>query len=432
MKSISFLLFFIICASQLLAQEERRCSFTSTPEEKKRNSYFYDYQDKLNQEIEKRKKIEGFARTEADIFTIPIIVHVIHNGEPIGTGTNISAAQIQSQIDVLNEDFSNNNPYKNTTVAQFRDRADDAGIRFVLADLDPNGNILREKGIDRVRFPKRNRPWTDVEFDTERKPQTIWDPSKYLNIWTADTTIVVGGQVLLGYATYPNLSGLEGIPQEAVGTSSTDGLVVRYNRFGSAGKINVPQLPKGSFTFGRTATHEIGHFFGLLHTFNSFDCAVDGDYCPDTPLISSESSGCSLNQMRCNTLSMVQNYMDYSRDTCMTLFTKDQIRRMRTVLQVSPSRVALTKSNVVSFVDKLLSSQIVVYPNPSQTQIRVVVSNIKLKEYKIYTLQGQQVSSQKFDEFTEVIDVSALDVGVYLLQIETQKGVAIKKIMIQR
>ncbi len=432
MKSIRILLFFMVFSFPILAQEERRCGFVSTPEEKKKYSYFYDYQEKLNQEIEKRKRMESFARTEADVLTIPIIVHVIHNGEPVGTGTNISAAQIQSQIDVLNEDFANNSPYKNATVAQFRDRADDAGIKFVLADIDPDGKLMREKGIDRVFFPKRNKVWTDTEFDAERKPQTIWDPSKYLNIWTADTTIVVSGQILLGYGTYPNLSGLEGIPQDAIGTNRTDGIVVRYNRLGSAGKVNVPQLPRGSFTFGRTATHEIGHFFGLLHTFNSFDCATDGDFCPDTPLISSESSGCSLNQFRCNTLSMVQNYMDYSRDTCMTLFTKDQIRRMRTVLQVSPSRVALTKSNVVSFVDKLLSNQIAVYPNPAQTQIRIAAPDLRLKEYKIYTLQGQQVSSRLFDGSTDVIDISALDVGVYLLQIETQRGVAIKKIMIQR
>jgi hypothetical protein len=128
---------------------------------------------------------------------------------------------------------------------------------------------------------------------------------------------------------------------------------------------------------------------------------------------------------------MVQNYMDYARDTCMTIFTKDQIRRMQTVLRVSPRRLALTQSNVVGFVDNILSSKIAVYPNPARTQIRISAPDIKLNNYQIYNLQGQKMMAKKFDEFSDSIDVSNLDVGVYLMQIETQKGVAVKKIIIQ-
>ncbi len=432
MKLVCSVVFLLLFYSPLFAQEEQRCSFSSSVEERKKYAHFFNFQEKLNQEIEKRKNSASFARTEADVFTIPIIVHVVHNGEPIGTGTNISAAQIQTQIDVLNEDFSNNNPYKNSTVEQFKNLADDTGIRFVLAGLDPDGKLLTERGIHRLRSPNGKRVWlSSDEFDREIKPNTIWDVSKYLNIWTIDS-LVLDGAVGLGYSSFPNLSGLEGIPQESIGNSKTDGVVVRHNRFGSAGKINVPQLIKGSFTYGRTATHEIGHFLGLLHPFEGFSCAVDGDYCPDTPLTSNKASGCSLGQIRCNALSMVQNYMDYARDTCMTLFTKDQIRRMRTVLQISPTRVALTNSNVVSAIDKILGSKILIYPNPADRQLRISAPNIQLKNYQIYNLSGQQVASEKFDEFSDAIDVSRFDAGMYLLQIQTQIGIAVKKIIIQR
>lgn len=434
MKLVCLLLLLSMYCLPLFAQEEeRRCGFSSTPEERKKHAHFFDFQEKLNQEIEKRKNAEAFARTEANIFTIPVIVHVIHNGEPVGIGTNISAAQIQTQIDVLNEDFSNNNPYKSRTVEQFKNLADDTGIRFVLAGLDPDGKPLAERGIHRVRSPNGKRVWlSSEEFDAEIKPSTIWDVTKYLNIWTIDS-LRLGGSVGLGYASFPNLSGLEGLSQANIGNSQTDGVVIRHNRFGSAGKIDVPQLPKaGIYSYGRTTTHEIGHFLGLLHPFESFSCAVDGDYCPDTPLTSSGASGCNLEQLRCNTLSMVQNYMDYSRDTCMTLFTKDQIRRMRTVLQVSPTRVALTQSNVVSVADRVLSNQILTYPNPADTKLRISAPNILLKSYQIYNLSGQQVANARFDELNGAIDVGELAVGMYLLQIQTQKGTAVKKIIIQR
>jgi hypothetical protein len=436
MKSILFtLLLPTLLYSFAPAQEEKRCGFPTSMEEKAKYSYFFDYQEKLNQEVEKLKRQGTFSRTENDIFVIPVIVHVIHNGEPIGTGTNISAAQIQTQIDVLNEDFSNNNPYKSRTLAQFRNLADDTGIRFVLASYDASGNLLSERGIRRLRSPNRKRVWTPDEFDREIKPMTIWDPTKYLNIWTVDS-LRIGNEVGIGYSSLPDLTGLEGLPPTG-DLNITDGVVIRYNRFGSAGKIDVPQLDKtGTYTYGRTTTHEIGHFLGLLHPFESGNCSFDGDYCPDTPLTSSPvsarlvNSQCDLNQTRCNGIAMVQNFMDYGRDTCMTLFTKDQIRRMRTVLQTSPRRIALTQS-VTGFIDRVLSSQIIVYPNPASNQVRIAASDIRLKSYQIYNLQGQKVIFDKFDEFSDTIDVSRLPKGMYLLQIETQKGNALKKIMIE-
>jgi hypothetical protein len=412
------------------AQEENRCLPTTSPEQKKKHSHFFDYQETFNQEVKKNSQSESFARTEADLITIPIIVHVIHRGEPVGTGTNISAAQIQTQIDVLNEDFSNNNPYKSRTVADFRDLADDTGIRFALADLDPDGKLLPEKGIRRIRSPFIGRIWDDVSFDRDMKPTTIWDPSKYLNIWVIDT-LRLGGDVLAGYSSFPDLTGLQGLPSTG-DLSKTDGIVLRYSRIGSAGKIRVPQLPIGRFTFGRTGTHEIGHFLGLLHPFEANSCSIDGDYCSDTPIVSNNASGCNLSFSSCSRLSMVQNYMEFSNDSCMTLFTKDQIRRMRTTLQVSPRRIALTQSKVVSFIDRVLSSKISVYPNPAQTQIRIVAPDILVKNYQIYNTNGQQIAYKRYDELSENIDVSALDVGLYLLQIETNRGVAVKKIVIQR
>ncbi len=445
MKSISIaiLLNLFTLFSILAQQQEARCGFPKTTEEKKQqHGYFFDYQEQLNREIEKRKQEESLARTEETSFLIPIIVHVIHNGEPIGTGTNISAAQIQTQIDVLNEDYGNYHAYTNRTLPQFKDLADDARIRFILADFDPNGNRLAEKGIRRLPAPNGRRVWTFADFDRDVKPNTIWDTNRYLNIWTVDS-LREGSTVFTGYSSLPDLTNLGGIPNNGSGNlNNTDGIVIRYNRFGSLAKIDVPQLRRTNargflFVYGRTLTHEVGHFLGLLHPWEAENCSFDGDYCPDTPLTSQEvienhlNTECSLNQIRCGQVTMVQNYMDYGRDTCMTLFTKDQIRRMRTVLQVSPRRVALTKSNVVSYIDRILSDNISIYPNPTHHYIRVSAPDIRLKSYQIYHLQGQLVMQDYFDEITQSIDVSKLSAGIYLLQIQTNRGIAVKKILIE-
>jgi hypothetical protein len=171
-------------------------------------------------------------RTAAVTYTLPVIVHVIHNGEAVGTGSNISQAQIQSQLDVLNEDYRNLNADGTQVPAVYQPRRGDMQVQFVNALRDPNGNTLAEPGIDRIN--RNAKGWNAPPYASTAyingtiKPNSYWDPSRYINIWVMN----LGGG-LLGYAQFPdNTAGLGGL-NTLGGSAATDGVVVLYTSFGS-------------------------------------------------------------------------------------------------------------------------------------------------------------------------------------------------------
>lgn len=284
-----------------------------------------------------QRKIAQEANATNHIYTLPVVVHVIHNGEQVGIGSNISAAQVQSQLDVLNEDFRRLNPDTNNTPVAFRPVAADSRIEFCPAVVDELDNVLAEAGVNRVNRVSAgfsSPPYTTNYIDNVIKPATQWDPTKYFNIWVLD----IGGNIL-GYGQFPVQSGLSGLP--TTGAANTDGIVVGYRYFGRG---NFPQL-SATYNLGRTATHEVGHWLGLRHIWGDGGCSFD-DFCQDTPLSDAPNYGCQTGTVSCSSVDMVQNYMDYSNDACFNLFTEDQKARMRTVLENSPRRKELLNSVV--------------------------------------------------------------------------------------
>ena len=276
-------------------------------------------------------------RTNSSVITIPVIVHIVHNGESIGAGANISQAQVQSQIDVLNEDFRRK---PNTPGYNEHPAGADVGIEFALALRDEKGNTLEEPGIHRIDGSREF--WTITSSTEELMPSTIWDTKRYLNMWVVN----FGGvnNDLLGFAQFPNLSGLEGV-DDNMGPSSTDGVVMRYDAFGRVGNVSAPA------DGGRTTTHEIGHWLGLRHIWGDGDCSID-DFCEDTPKAGAPNYGCKIGNNSCGSWpfddgpDMIENYMDYSDDACMNIFTQDQKTRMLTVMENSPRRKELKNSTV--------------------------------------------------------------------------------------
>jgi len=316
------------------------------------------FESRLQQYIIEQKEVRKnnpalhkIQKTES-IYKIPIIIHVIHNGESVGEGSNISAAQIYGQIEVLNEDFNLQNPNRTETLSIFKDVAANSSVEFIPATIDPNGIPLAEAGIHRTKGCLEQ--WNRATFDNQAKPTTIWNPNDYLNFWVANFR---KGEY--GYAQFPTLSALGGIENEN-GAASTDGVVVNYRNFGSILKTpTIPQLIEAApLNLGRTATHEIGHFLGLLHTWGlSESCAVD-DFCEDTPNKSKPQRKCDLQEAACELgkLAMVQNFMDYTHDECMTLFTKDQAERMQAVFGISPRRKELLQSKMADpIINRLFS-----------------------------------------------------------------------------
>ncbi len=300
--------------------------------------------DEFEAWLQERIRETRLNRDGGQIFTIPVVVHVIHNGETVGTGTNISDAQILSQIEVLNQDYR-----KMYGTRGYNVHADgsDTRIEFCMARRRPDGTATT--GINRIN---RNvmgwtaPPYTQAYMDGTIKPATIWDPNRYLNMWVAN----LGGG-LLGYAQFPERSSLRGMAAAtscpATPAASTDGLVMLYSAFGTTD-------PNPAFTLGfpydkgRTTTHEIGHWVGLRHIWGDGNCSVD-DFCHDTPTAGAANYGCptinSCTDPAPDRPDMVQNYMDYTDDACMNIFTHDQTVRMRTVMLNSPRRRSLVTSN---------------------------------------------------------------------------------------
>ncbi|HMJ67885.1 MAG TPA: M43 family zinc metalloprotease [Cyclobacteriaceae bacterium] len=300
-----------------------------------------DYEDairlKIN-EIEARRKS---GRTQAVVLTIPIIVHVVHTGEPVGTGLNLSRAQVQAQIDVLNEDFR-----RKTDTPGFNSSpvGADIEIEFCLSPVDEAGTLLTEPGIHRVRG--NNTVWTRDQIEGSLKPQTIWNPNLFYNVWT----LKFGGvdANLLGYAQFPDQSGLSGL-NPVGGPASTDGVVIQYSSFGSVDKGTFPVM-QAPYNHGRTLSHETGHWLGLRHIWGDGACA--NDFVDDTPTQHAENRGCPTTKTSCDgvSLEMPQNYMDYSDDACMNIFTTGQKSRIRAVMELSPRRKVLTQANLCANV----------------------------------------------------------------------------------
>ena len=296
-------------------------------------------------------KASGFLKngqTTNQVVTIPVVFHVIHNGSAIGSEENISDEQILSQITVLNQDYrrmADTPGYNENPVGA------DMEIEFCLAQRDPNG--FATSGITRHYIPTDDVfGWEMNAVEENIKPQTQWDPTKYLNIWVVSNVYIsyMGIPIgeLAGYAQFPTQSGLDGIEGEEEFLAETDGVVLGHLYCGSS-----EIYPEGTYDQfggrdkGRTATHETGHYFGLRHIWGDGNCSVD-DFCEDTPVTAYANSGCPEDQDSCPSspgLDMIENYMDYTNDSCQNVFTQNQKDRMQAVLANSPRRASLITSD---------------------------------------------------------------------------------------
>ena len=314
-KKFVFLLSFLGFSISLNAQKHV-CGTQDPNDIAKHNpNFFQEMIDNLNfLPTEPQQKTNNNNST----YVIPVVVHVVHNNGP----EKISVEQIKSQFPSLFYDFR-----RVPGTPGFGGYGVDTKIEFSLATVDPNGNPT--DGVVYVQ----SSTLTDHDQATEEsalKTLSKWDPTKYLNIWLVKSITTGSPGTVLGYATFPNFA-----------TSTTDGLVIRADCFG-----NYNFYPQGTYfslseRFGRTPTHEIGHWLSLFHTFQgscgNANCSSSGDQCCDTPPTKENNFGAPKRQNTCGNdnpdkLDDPRFYMDYVDNSFMNKFSRCQTNRMISTL----------------------------------------------------------------------------------------------------
>lgn len=328
-----------------------------------------------------------------NVVTIQVVFHVLYKN----ANQNISDLQIQSQLDVLNKDFRKLNTDFNTVVPNvFKPFAADLEIVFAKATKTPTG--LATTGITRKLVPDT------FDFFNEyytTSGELAWDNTKYLNIWIGDAT----GSGILGQAFLPEIT-----PQDY------DGVAIGYQSFGTTGTALSP------YRKGRTTTHEIGHYLGLLHPWGDGGCSF-GDGVADTPATFQQYSGCPTfpaNTNACITTangSMFMNYMDYVDDACMAFFTLGQKEIMRNAL--ATYRVGIFSGDLGQTQFEAQNS-ISVYPNPVSDYFLITSPKLQIDKLEIYNVLGQLVKTQKLIQTNNEINIQEFPKGAYYLRIYNQ------------
>lgn len=397
-RQILNLLFLFVCCAPLHAQVDR-----CPPVQKDREALHSVVNERIN--VWKGSRVSN----TTGVLRIPVVVHIIHNNAngQIG-GSNISEEQVLSQIEVLNEDYRRmaGTPGFNTHPA-----GADMEIEFFLAPIDPQGK--KTNGINRVYSSRRN-------FNVLSEQKTLsalsyWDASRYLNIWVSSLS---GGY--LGYAEFPfgNFNGLdlEEVPEEI------DGVYIDYRSFGrKTGSVEEP------YAWGRTATHEVGHWLGLLHTWGDSFCGTD--YCDDTPQAESANRSMVCTDIFSNcrgrqTRNMIENFLDYTVDSCMNVFTQDQKSRVRAILEISQRRKNLIANADLFFgISEPLVFKILGNPVTKEyIECKIQVAEARDYDITVVDPQGRVVYSVEFTSaMSQVLKIpkSRLGSGLFFLRLRS-------------
>ena len=332
---------------------------------------------------------------------IPVAVHIVWNN----VAQNISDAQVLSQIDVLNKDFNGQNADRSKVPAYFSSLAADCGILFVLTKKDPQGRP--SNGIVRKQTSLAVFNFDDKVKSAATGGDDAWDADHYLNIWVCN---LVGG--ISGYASAP------GCPAEK------DGVVIGTGVFGT---LNM----NGPFNRGRTAVHEIGHWLNLRHIWGDASCG--DDKVDDTPPQKAANRGCTTGEkFSCGETAhgdMYMNFMDFSDDACMYMFTKGQRQRMRVLFETGGPRNSLLYSNALMGeglpvqdslpADGEAGLEILLYPNPASNSITLQFQNNNSLSHQIYICNhlGQVIQSTRAVSKQQQLDISTLPPGLYFIRI---------------
>lgn len=428
MKKISTI-FVLLAALGTNAQfSQNRCGTVDVMKFREENSP--GYLQRVNNAFQVAKDIadtDAHSRDAYDtIYRIRCVVHVVYQN----AAQNIPDSVIQSQIEVLNEDYRRLNADSIKTRGAFLPVAADARIEFVLATLDPDGNPTT--GITRtVGNPSGFlgfTPFDDGVKSNATGGKDPWPTDRYLNIWVCS---ILNGFGVLGYAFPPDNA--PGWPASSGTDSAKQGVVLHYPVVGR----NYVSPIDPTVAKGRSAVHEIGHYLGLRHIWGDGDCTAD-DGLNDTPNANAaHQQTCDTSSNTCTEASgpqvpdMIENYMDYSDDRCLNMFTAEQVGLMRAMLQTSRAgiadRIVETGVKKVDFTD-----MISLYPNPACNTFTLTFpkGNAKNLKVEIFSTNGLLVySNSQIDKSVLQVDVAHLSTGIYFVKAFADGATAVKKLV---
>lgn len=354
------------------------------------------------------------------VLTIPVVFHIVWKDSI----DNISDERIQSQIDVLNTDYRKLNSDLAFVPDLFKHLSADMEIEFCLASVDPNGQS--SSGITRLH--------TDINdigtLNTPNIPSRAfikhanlggvdsWDNERYLNIWVGKFQENSG---YLGQSSFPWYA-----------DKSEDGIRIDPKYVG----INCINTTKKKYSYGRTLTHEIGHYLGLYHPWEN-KCSPTGDQVDDTPSQSSYYTGCPglIYDNGCFTFPMTMNFMQYSDDKCMAMFTEGQKTRVWDIIQNYRSALMTQAINCNSLLkDTILSeSHIKIYPNPitSCLTIELGVENQLEVQLELWDITGKLIYNEKMPSIAiRPLEIGYLPKGIYILKINSRNQSITRKILV--
>ena len=280
--------------------------FEENPEDKKEREWLNN-QSKLA-ELNKNSVLTSF--------TIPIVFHVNDNTNP----QKVTLAQVQSAVDILNEDFNGLNPEFNSLRTEFQSIASNLEINFCLASIDPDGNATNGITYHYNNYNGREPNGNGGSV----KAVSVWPCDKYLNVWIVNEVEDDNDLYWSGWAFYPSTS---------LANQGLDGIVYNHRYLGyGAGSSDVSGPTSWQAKMARVLTHEVGHYLNLMHTFENY-CSAPGDEVSDTPpVFHYGSNNCNQNWTLCSGVTIVndENYMDYT--DCPSMFTEGQKTRALTAL----------------------------------------------------------------------------------------------------
>lgn len=352
-----------------------------------------------------------------DVITIPIVFHVLYNN----AAENISDDEVKSQLAAMNADFMGTNADAATNIpAAFKGVAGNPQIQFCLAQRTPTGQPttgIIHKSTTKTTFSDTGDP---AKFSS-KGGDDAWDTKRYFNFWICDL-----GTALIGYAEFPT------------GTATTTfGVVSNYKYTGTIGAAK-------PFDKGRIGAHEGGHCFNLYHIWGDANCG--NDEVSDTPTQKSETSGCpTFPHVSCSNSpngDMFMNFMDYTDDVCLAMYTKGQVTRMLAVINNLPYSALKTSDGCLPPVNTGITTvanvqDLTIYPNPGDGIVHVSFTSTEKSAHliEVRNVIGQLVFKTELNNvngnYSETINLQQFGKGIYTIQLKNKDGEIARKILVE-